>query len=149
MAPGGRTTSRAMSNPLLSPIVPSCFVFTKHPVQLKTVMTCFQDKYVLFEKGHLNKRAGVWTPPGSATGMPERDLASKASRAVSTHVHVAGRQRVGSIIYTVREIPAARRRTDCRLALYRLQQPAAADRCPCPYMSDHCRAFHSHQSFTS
>ena len=25
------------------------------------------SKYVLFKKGHLNKRAGVWTPPGSAT----------------------------------------------------------------------------------
>jgi len=30
------------------------------------------SKYVLFKKGHLNKRAGVWTPwtpPGSATGQ--------------------------------------------------------------------------------
>ena len=30
------------------------------------------SKYVLFEKGHLNKRAGVWThwtPPGSATDI--------------------------------------------------------------------------------
>jgi len=30
------------------------------------------SKYVLFKKGHLNKRAGVWTPwtaPGSATEM--------------------------------------------------------------------------------
>ena len=28
------------------------------------------SKYVLFQKGHLNKRVGVWTPwttPGSAT----------------------------------------------------------------------------------
>ena len=59
---------RAMSNPLLSSYS-SCFVFTKHPVQLKTVTTFF-EKNVLFKKGHLNKRAGVWTPwtpPGSAT----------------------------------------------------------------------------------
>jgi len=30
------------------------------------------SKYVLFEKGHLNKTAGVWThwtPPGSATDI--------------------------------------------------------------------------------
>ena len=35
-------------------------MFTKHPVQLKTVTTCF-SKYVLFNKGYLNinKRAGV------------------------------------------------------------------------------------------
>jgi len=59
-----------MSNPLLSSYG-SCFVFTKHPVQLKTVTTNDMfSKYVLFKKGHLNKRAGVWTPwtpPGSAT----------------------------------------------------------------------------------
>ena len=55
-------TSRAMSNPLLSSYS-SCFVFTKHPVQLKTVTTNDMfSKHVLFEKGHLNKRAGVWTP---------------------------------------------------------------------------------------
>ena len=45
----------------------------KHAVQLmKTVTTndMFSKRYVLFEKGHLNKRAGVWTPfPGSATGL--------------------------------------------------------------------------------
>ena len=32
------------------------------------------SKYVLFKKGHVNKRAGVWTPwtpPGSATGQRE------------------------------------------------------------------------------
>jgi len=43
---GGRTTSRAtcMSNPLLSSYS-SCFVFTKHRVQLKTVTTCFQNMF--------------------------------------------------------------------------------------------------------
>jgi len=62
LAPGGRTTSRAMSNPLLSSYS-SCFVFTKHPFQLKTVTTNDMfSKYVLFKKRHLNKRAGVWTP---------------------------------------------------------------------------------------
>ena len=61
MAPGGRTTSRAMSNPLLSSYS-SCFVVTKHPVQLKTVTTNIFSKYFLFKKGHLNKRADVWTP---------------------------------------------------------------------------------------
>ena len=44
LAPGGRTTSRAMSNPLLSSYS-SCFVFTKHPVQLKTVTTCFPNMF--------------------------------------------------------------------------------------------------------
>ena len=39
----------------------SCFVFTKHPVQLKTVTTCFQNMF-FSKKRHLNKRAGVWTP---------------------------------------------------------------------------------------
>ena len=60
-----------MSNPLLSSYS-SCFVFTKHPVQLKTVTTNGMfSKYVLFKKGHLNKRAGVltpWTPLDLATG---------------------------------------------------------------------------------
>ena len=37
-------TSRAMSNPLLSSYS-SCFVFTKHPVHLKTVTTCFQNMF--------------------------------------------------------------------------------------------------------
>ena len=65
----GRTTSRAMSNSLLSSYS-FCFVFTKHPVQLKTATANDMfSKYVLFVKGHLNKRAGVWTPPGSATEM--------------------------------------------------------------------------------
>jgi len=34
------------------------------------------SKYVLFKKGHLNKRAGVWTPwalPGSATAAHTRN----------------------------------------------------------------------------
>ena len=34
------------------------------------------SKYVLFKKGHLNKRAGVWTPwtpPGSATAARSVD----------------------------------------------------------------------------
>ena len=61
-------------HPLLSSCS-SCFVFTKHPVQLKTVTTNDMfSKYVLFKKWHLNKRAGVWTPwtpPGSAT-VPQR-----------------------------------------------------------------------------
>jgi len=61
LAPGGVTTSRAMSNPLLSSYS-SCFVFTKHPVQLKTVTTCFQNMF-FSKNGHLNKRAGVWTRP--------------------------------------------------------------------------------------
>jgi len=38
------TSSRAMSNPSLSSYS-SCFVFTKHPVQLKTVTTCFQNMF--------------------------------------------------------------------------------------------------------
>ena len=42
--PGGRTTSRAMSYTLLSSYS-SCFVFTKHPVQLKTITTCFQNMF--------------------------------------------------------------------------------------------------------
>ena len=51
-----------MSNSLLSSYS-SCFVFTKHSVQLETVTTNDMfSKYVLFKKGHLNKRAGVWTP---------------------------------------------------------------------------------------
>jgi len=61
-------TSRAMSNPLLSSYS-SCFVFTKHPVQPKTVTTYFQNIF-FSKKGNLSKRAGVWTPwtpPGSAT----------------------------------------------------------------------------------
>jgi len=37
-------TSRAMSNPLLSSYS-SCFMFTKHPVQLKTVTTYFQNMF--------------------------------------------------------------------------------------------------------
>jgi len=49
-----------MSNPLLSSYS-SCFVFTKHPVQLKTVTTNV-FKICSFRKRHLNKRAGVWTP---------------------------------------------------------------------------------------
>jgi len=44
LAPGGRTTSRVMSNPLLNSYS-SCFVFTKHPVQLKTVTTCYQNMF--------------------------------------------------------------------------------------------------------
>ena len=39
-----RHRSRAMSNPLLSSYS-SCFVFTKHPVQLKTATTCFQNMF--------------------------------------------------------------------------------------------------------
>ena len=39
------------------------------------------SKYVLFKKGHLNKRAGVWTPPGSATAVlgsqPAGDMSHK------------------------------------------------------------------------
>ena len=73
----GRTTYKAMSNPLLTSYS-SCFVFTKHPVQLKTVTTNDMfSKCVLFKKGHLNKRAGVWTPwtpPGSATDFREPAL---------------------------------------------------------------------------
>ena len=38
-----------MSNPLLSSYS-SCFVFTKRPVQLKTVTTCFQNRPMSFTK---------------------------------------------------------------------------------------------------
>ena len=58
--------------PLLSSYS-SCFMFRKHPVQLKTATTNDMfSKYVHFKKGHLNKRAGVWTPwtpPGPATEL--------------------------------------------------------------------------------
>jgi len=48
-------TSRAMSNPLLSSCS-SCFVFTKHPVQLKTVTTCFQNMF--FSKRATKQKGG-------------------------------------------------------------------------------------------
>jgi len=32
------------------------------------------SKYVLFKKGHLNKRAGVWTPPGHSLLDPPLPL---------------------------------------------------------------------------
>jgi len=55
-------------------------MFKKHPVQLKTVTTCFQNMF-FSKKGHLNKRAGVWTPPGSATAVlgsqPAGDVSHK------------------------------------------------------------------------
>jgi len=60
LAPGGRTTSRAMSNPLLSSYS-SCFVFTKHHVQLKTVTTCFQNMF--FSKRAPKQKGGCLDTP--------------------------------------------------------------------------------------
>ena len=65
--PGGRTTSRAMSYTLLSSYS-SCFVFTKHPIQLKTITTCFQNMF--FSKKAPKQKGGcldTLDPPGSAT----------------------------------------------------------------------------------
>jgi len=56
-----------MSNPLLRSYS-SCFVFTKHPVQLNTVMTCFQN--VFFQKRAPKQKGGcldTLDTPGSAT----------------------------------------------------------------------------------
>jgi len=81
-----RTTSRAMSNPLLSSYS-SCFVFTKHPVQLKTVTTCFQS--IFFSKKAPKQKGGCLdtldTPsPGSATDVPRHvyfELVSRHSQS--------------------------------------------------------------------
>ena len=81
-----RTTSRAMSNPLLSSYS-SCFVFTKHPVQLKTVTTCFQS--IFFLKKAPKQKGGCLdtldTPsPGSATEAPRHvyfELVSRHSQS--------------------------------------------------------------------
>jgi len=76
LAPGGRTISRAMSNPLLSSYSSWCFVFTKHPVQLKTVATCFQNMF--FSKRAPKQKGGCLDTPwmrhseyGIATWNPE------------------------------------------------------------------------------
>jgi len=65
--------SRAKSNPLLSSYS-SCFLFTKHPVQLKTATTNDMiSKYVLFKKRAPKQKGGcVDTPPGSATETGRR-----------------------------------------------------------------------------
>ena len=62
MAPGGRATSRAMSNPLgLLSSYRSCFEFMKHPVQLKTVTTCFQNMF--FSKRAPKQKGGCLDTP--------------------------------------------------------------------------------------
>ena len=59
-----------MSNPLLSSYS-FCFEFTKHPVQLKTVTTCFQNMF--FSKKGPKEKGGCldtldtpWIRPGTS-----------------------------------------------------------------------------------
>ena len=37
------------------------------------------SNYVLFKKGHLNKTAGVWTPPGSATADDADEMGARSN----------------------------------------------------------------------
>ena len=80
------------------------------------------SKYVLFKKGHLNRRAGFWTPPGSATaavaaaagrshagpGDPSigmHDMAAPASVSISHLARPPGR----AFHYRVRSSPSVDR----------------------------------------
>ena len=70
-----------MSNPLLSSYS-SCFVFTKHPVQLKTVTTCFQN--MLFSKRTPKQKGGCLDTLDTPLDPPLRTIRRRPSTTCST-----------------------------------------------------------------
>jgi len=56
------------------------------------------SKYVLFKKGHLDKRAGVWTPwtpPGSSTGFSFDQYYVKSVASVYRYLYYINITKVG------------------------------------------------------